>query len=588
LRDLIATLDRPALFRALATAAALGLSEGFGIALLVPLIALLGEPAAIAASLPSFAQGITPAGALAAFLVAVTLRIAADASLRRRAFELEATCVDTLRRHALQALLHAEWRHLAAMGNGASRALLLASVERAGDAVAILLDMFRLIVALLALGAVGLFLAPAFLLVLAPLGLLVTVAHAPARRRVAALGERLTRETDMLHTRIGAALAGVRLTKARGMESDAVREVGEGLAAIRGTQRAYLHSAVRTRAAVQIATALILAAVVLAMLETGALALPVLAALVVLVIRFVPQVATLCERARGLAHALPAFKETQAFINAAKQAREDTARPSDAGRCLEPLPFSGELRLSGVTVEGRDAPALDEVDLVIPRGSRLAVTGPTGAGKSTLADLVSGLALPDRGQVTIDGVPLIGWARCRWRLQVGYLDQNPVLLSGSVRDNLARFTPYAGEAAMRSALDRAAAGFVFDLPRGLDQPVGEEGRLLSGGERQRLTLARILLLEPDLLILDEASSALDAETEAAIARSLARLPRTLTMLIIAHRGALLELADTRLHLTCGRIGKPDPSERREAAGFTGNSAPFGDRAAKDRARTVTG
>jgi ATP-binding cassette subfamily C protein len=143
--------------------------------------------------------------------------------------------------------------------------------------------------------------------------------------------------------------------------------------------------------------------------------------------------------------------------------------------------------------------------------------------------------------------------RRAWRRQVAYVQQEPVLLAASIRENLAWGAPEASEAAMHGALARASAQFVLELPEGLDTRVGDGGRVLSGGERQRLMLARALLRQPALLILDEAASALDAENEAAIAAAIAALRGKLTVLIIGHRGALAGIAERVIRLDNGRV-----------------------------------
>ena len=160
---------------------------------------------------------------------------------------------------------------------------------------------------------------------------------------------------------------------------------------------------------------------------------------------------------------------------------------------------------------------------------------------------------PDGGDLLLDGAVLDPARLRNWRDRVAYVQQEPVLFHASIRNNLLWAAPRADEAHMRAALRDASAEFVFALPDGLDTMVGDRGTRLSGGERQRIALARGLLREPALLILDEVTSALDAENEAAVTRAIAGLKGRLTILIIGHRGALAGLADHSVQLNGGRI-----------------------------------
>ena len=197
--------------------------------------------------------------------------------------------------------------------------------------------------------------------------------------------------------------------------------------------------------------------------------------------------------------------------------------------------------------------------LSFPAGSITSIGGPSGAGKSTLADLLCGLIAPDAGGVSVDGVPLEGGLRRAWRERVTYVQQEPVLFTGTIRENLLWAPPSADEARLLEVLRLASAEFVAALPEGLDTLIGDQGKQLSGGERQRIVLARALLRNPALLILDEASSALDAENEAAIAEAVGKLRERMTVIIIGHRGALSGIADRFVRPEGGKVAETGSS-----------------------------
>jgi ATP-binding cassette subfamily B protein len=194
------------------------------------------------------------------------------------------------------------------------------------------------------------------------------------------------------------------------------------------------------------------------------------------------------------------------------------------------------------------------LDIDVPAGETHAIVGATGAGKSTVVKLLLRLYDPESGVVTVGGVPAVELSFAALRGAIGYVGQDTFLFDGSVADNLRYGAPDADDAALVRAAELAEAhGFVAALPHGYDTPVGERGIKLSGGQRQRLTIARALVRDPAILVLDEATSAVDNETEAAIQRSLLRVSRDRTTIVIAHRLSTIRHAD-RIHvMDAGRV-----------------------------------
>ena len=220
---------------------------------------------------------------------------------------------------------------------------------------------------------------------------------------------------------------------------------------------------------------------------------------------------------------------------------------------LEPGP--GHLVFEDVTF-GYDPerPVIEDVDLEVPAGSTVALIGPTGSGKTTLATLVPRFYDTTAGRVLVDGADVRDLARRSLRREIGVISQDPFLFSASIRDNIALGMPDAPFEAVEAAARAAQAHeFVLELPHGYDTVVGERGITLSGGQRQRIAIARALLIDPRILILDDATASVDATTEARIRAGLREVMRGRTTIIIAHRLSTIALADEVVVLDHGRI-----------------------------------
>jgi len=214
----------------------------------------------------------------------------------------------------------------------------------------------------------------------------------------------------------------------------------------------------------------------------------------------------------------------------------------------------GAIEFRNVTFAHDDVPVINGISLRIESGETVALVGPTGCGKTTLAHLIPRFYDPTTGGVLVDGIDLRDTTLASLRSQIGLVDQDPFLFSLSVRDNIRYGQPDASEDAVAAAAAAAAADdFIRALPAGYDTVIGERGVTLSGGQRQRLALARALLIDPRILILDDATSSVDAETEARIVDALSGLRGSRTTVIVAHRPSTVMLADRVVLLEAGSI-----------------------------------
>jgi ABC-type multidrug transport system fused ATPase/permease subunit len=236
--------------------------------------------------------------------------------------------------------------------------------------------------------------------------------------------------------------------------------------------------------------------------------------------------------------------------------------PDDAG--APPLgAVSGRVRWEGVRFgyPGR-APVLVGVDLEIQAGETIALTGENGSGKSTLIHLLMRFADPDRGRVLVDGTDIRGVGIASLRGQVGLVAQHVLLLNGTVRENIAYGRPDATETEVESAARSAQAdAFIRQLPQGYDTLIGDQGIRLSGGQRQRIALARALLKDPPILVLDEATAMFDPEGEMAFIEHCRSVLAQRTVILITHRPASLALADRVVVLRDGRVISDEPARR---------------------------
>jgi ATP-binding cassette subfamily C protein len=277
------------------------------------------------------------------------------------------------------------------------------------------------------------------------------------------------------------------------------------------------------------------------------LPLPTMTVLAILLARILGQLGKVQREYQVMAVCESAYWALRRTLDEAERAREVSL-----GHAAPTL--ARAIRFEDVGFAYETGWVLRDACLEIPAGGWTTVVGPSGAGKTTLVDLVTALLRPQAGEIRIDDLPLADIDRRAWRRMIGYVPQETLLLSETILVNVTLgepgVSPFDAEAALRAA---GAWEFVAALPRRMDAAVGERGARLSGGQRQRLAIARALVHRPALLILDEATSALDAESEAGICVSLQALRGSVTILAVTHRPALVQAADRVYRVDEGRV-----------------------------------
>jgi len=223
-----------------------------------------------------------------------------------------------------------------------------------------------------------------------------------------------------------------------------------------------------------------------------------------------------------------------------KEAQEQPEKP---GGNTPPV-FNREIRLEHVSFSYDEHKIFHDISMEFPRGTFTSIAGPSGAGKTTIIDMITGLVSPDRGRILIDDIPMENINLRAWRRMIGYVPQETLLLHDSIFVNITLGDPAFSKEDVELALKKAGAwDFVSRLPEGMYTVTGERGSMLSGGQRQRITIARALVHRPALLILDEATSSLDHASEQEICKTLLKLRGELTIIAVSHHDALIDAAE---------------------------------------------
>ncbi|WP_019630688.1 ABC transporter ATP-binding protein [Actinomadura atramentaria] len=397
-----------------------------------------------------------------------------------------------------------------------------------------------------------------------PLALLVWAAFVPLafalrrfQRLISAAYTRVRERMGDLLAAVSESVVGAAVIRAYGAQERTSRRVD---AAVDG------HRAAQTRAQAMVAltfptSELVAAAATAGVVVAGTLlgvgghlSAGKLVAFLFLVTLFVSPMQTATEVLNDAQNAIAGWRRVLGVLDTAP----DVADPGEAGTSLARGPI--EVRFEGVSFAYPGGPTvLHDVDAVIAPRSRIAVVGETGSGKTTFAKLLTRLMDPASGRVLVDGVPLDRVRFSSLRERIVMVPQDGFLFDAPLADNIRFGRPGASDEDVRRALtDLGLADWLDGLPRGLDTPVGQRGESLSAGERQLVALARAYLADPDLLVLDEATSAVDPATETRIQRALDNLTRGRTAISIAHRLSTAESADEVIVFDAGRIVQRGP------------------------------
>lgn len=544
-------------WRAAAAAALVALGavfEGIGLLLLVPLLGLvltpgrdLGGPlmSRLAPVLGRFDQTQRLLILLAAFAALMAVRGLVLSWRDRRLNALQMAFVESIRMRLVRRIASARWRDVVGVSQARMTQALSVEIHQIGIAAHSALLAVTALAMLVGLGGLALSLTPLGGAVAFGFAGLAALASRPFLARARILGRAITDAHFGMAEGASAFLGGLKLARAERLQETFVAEYRRASGAAIRDRLDFAGQQTALRGVATGLAAAIGAAVLVAGVAWLHLPAPVLLALLLVLARMSGPAQLAQQGVQQVLHSLPAYAVVRALERSLSDAAVDDPTPSP------PCAVGEAVALHRVTYRppGATAPLLEAKSLVIPAGAFVGLVGPSGVGKTTFLDLVAGLLVPETGWLAV------GDGR---RERLAYVAQEAFLFDGSVRRNLAWGCPEATEAEMVEALALAQAGDLL-ARLGLDGAVGDRGARVSAGERQRLALARAVLRRPGLLILDEATNALDVATERAILARLDRLRPATTILMVSHRAESLALCDHLLTFPDLRLRKREPA-----------------------------
>jgi ATP-binding cassette subfamily C protein len=542
------------------------LLEGVSLAFLVPLLGIVigtGLPSnrlerGVNALLEQVFHAETPLGKLtvilALFGVLLVLRAIVISTRNAMIAELQIGFVETRRARIAALVASAPWDHVVRLRHARITHLMSGDVQRLGMGAYFLLQSSVAVATLLAQCVLAFLLAPSLSLVAIGLVFVSALIFVPVIRRAYKLGSAVTNANLTLLDSTGQFLGGLKLAMSQNLQGRFVSEFRQILRELSQRQISFLRQQTNSRMALTTLFSFLGALLLLAGVALG-IGAPTLLTLLLVTTRMSGPTAQIQQGFQQLANTLPVYEkvvELEQELATLPPAVPAQAAPKpvlDGSVAFENVSF-----LHAADGENGEPRGVHNLSLAIAAGEASGIGGPSGAGKTTFADLLVGLFPPQQGRIAVSGLALEGATLAAWRDGISYISQDPFLFHDTVRRNLAWAAPEASEAEMWQALALAnAEDLGRRMERGLDTVVGERGTLVSGGERQRLALARAILRKPRLMVLDEATNAIDLAAEREVLARLQALTPRPTIVVIAHRPESLAGCGRVIRLEEGRL-----------------------------------
>ncbi|WP_081649715.1 ABC transporter ATP-binding protein [Fodinicurvata sediminis] len=541
--------------------------QGIGIAGLVPLIAVVSdsgseEPSAAATYVLDAVRSIGIEPTLEILLLIVVAGISAKSLINLLAMRyvgyVVADISTSLRRELLANLLNANWSFLSQQSLGKVAQTINQMAMRAGQAFKLSADFLSNLLQTAVYIVVGFFVSWKLAVLSLVIGAIITLSLNRFIKQARNAGRDDAGQTNQLGAILADALLGIKSLKAMERQKEYADLINASISKMRKTMRRKVITKEKLANAQEPLLVVCLAGGFYILIEIVQMPIAQLIVMGVILQRTVKTINKLQTQLQQVAIMEGSYEALHSMMN------ESAAQAEERGGRVRPTLDRGiAFRKVSFHYTDQDGPVLNELSLDFPARQLSVLTGPSGAGKTTVTDILLGFYYPMEGQVLIDGTPLQDLDLIAWRQMIGYVPQELGLFTETILANITLMDPKLTEEMAVDALKAAGAwDFVSQLPDGIHTMVGERGSRFSGGQRQRISIARALVHKPRLLILDEVTSALDATTEQEICQTMKALSQEVTIIAISHRPSWIEVADVVHRLEGGRLAnKPDEGPR---------------------------
>ena len=536
-----------------------GFTQGIGLLMLIPLLGVVGI-FQDQAKVPEFIEKLTyflnnsglPQGIISIlifYILVVSINSWLSSYQSVNNAKIQQSFVRYLKNKLYTSIGHSQWQFVSQMKLSDLAHVITTEVQQSGQVIFQLLRFTSNTITMLVYVGVA-FMLSAKMAFLSLIGALLLLLIGRRKNRTAyKIGKDSQKSMKKVFNIVIEHLSGMKVAKGFAEEDRYIADFIHYSEDVEKRKIDYARLSSRTSLVFSIGTVILLSTYVYLAIEVVGMPATTLLVLIYIFSRLLPKVSALQTSYQSILQALPAFTSVNDLQNQCDKYGEDLIR--DQGKIVK---VGGTIQVQGVTFGYGQKNLLEDVSLTIPRQSIVCFTGKSGSGKTTLADIITGLLNPSSGKITIDGKTLGNETMYAWRKSIGYVTQESFLFNDTIRNNLLWTNQNATEAEIREALIQSSADEMIErFELGLETVVGDRGAKLSGGERQRLALARALVRKPTLLILDEATNALDPENEEIIIKALKKLKGLTTIILITHKAELIEIADQVVKIEKGML-----------------------------------